>query len=186
MSLDACVSYQSRTTYTVTVYALLVSHRNIRSIQVLLCNLHCVHILLQGLWEGSQSHGERLFTTLLSSNVEKYIVTTRLIEILFQVIQSFTLSMHSQFLSRTFKSLLTCNTDKALVEIHGETLPIEVALRAVNLMGNLLRISHEVKYVSNVYVATISAARSILVCSNFENSYFLLKIFIESLLIFPR
>ncbi len=86
MNLDACVSYQSRTTYTVTVYALLVSHRNFRSIQVLLCNLFYVRTLLQGLWEGSQSHGERLFTTLLSSNVEKYTVTTRLIEILFQVI----------------------------------------------------------------------------------------------------
>ncbi len=79
--------------------------------------------------------------------------------------------MYSQFLSRTLKSLLTCNTDKALVEIHGETLPIEVSSRAVNLMGNLLRISHEVKYISYMHVAAVSAARSILFYSNYEKSY---------------
>ncbi len=69
---------------------------------------------LQGLWEGSQSHGERLFSTLLSFNVEKYTVTTRLVEILFQVIPFF---HHFHYQSTDdFNNLgillLICNTTK--------------------------------------------------------------------------
>ncbi len=95
MSLDICVPRHLRTAYTVTVYALLVSigcRNTLMVFHVLLflaCELLICYTTLQGLWEGFQSHGERLFSILLSFNVEKYTVTTKLVEILFQVIPFF-------------------------------------------------------------------------------------------------
>ncbi len=62
------------------------------------------------------------------------------------------------------------------MEIHGETLPIEVASRAVNLMGNLLRISNEVKYILYTNATTIPVARSILFYSDYKNFTVLLQI----------